>query len=191
MSAYAVPAENRDWIKIAGSAIDGRGVYARKNIPDGSRILEYTGELITKAEARRREQERLARQQLGGDSSVYIFTLNKRHDLDGRTRRNIARLINHSCAPNCRVQKIRGRIWIVARRDIEAGEELTFDYGFSFTEWPKHPCRCGSDRCPGFIVAKEQRWRLRRIPRRERIRKAAEVQVGETGKQLAARTRRH
>jgi SET domain-containing protein len=156
------------WIRRGQSAIHGRGVYARELIPDGTHIVEYTGELITKAESKRREARRLARQRRGGDDCVYIFNLNRRHDLDGRARRNVARLINHSCAPNCRADAIRGRIWIVARRDIPANEELTFDYGFSFTEWRQHPCRCGGARCPGFIVGGAQRWRLRRISRAER-----------------------
>lgn len=106
---------------------------------------------------------------------MYIFELNARHDLDGRTRGNVARLINHSCAPNCRVDVVRGRIWIVARRDIAAGEELTFDYGFKFNEWRHHACLCGSASCVGFIVAKDQRWRLRRIPRAERARVRASL----------------
>ena len=67
-------------------------------IPAGTRVVEYTGERITKAEADRREKLRLARGRRGGDDCVYIFELNARHDLDGRTRRNVARLINHSCA---------------------------------------------------------------------------------------------
>ncbi len=157
------------WVTHGQSAIHGRGVYARETIPDGTRVIEYTGERITKAEAVRREAQRLARGRKGGDDCVYIFNLNRRHDLDGRTRRNVARLINHSCAPNCRVEVICGRIWIIARREIPAGAELTFDYGFSFTEWPKHPCHCGSRRCAGFIVNSGQRWRLRRIPRAERV----------------------
>lgn len=159
------------WITAGQSAIHGRGVYARVAIPDGTRVIEYTGERITKLEAARRETQRLARQRRGGDDSVYIFNLNARHDLDGRTRRNVARLINHSCAPNCRVEVIRGRVWITARRDIPAGAELTFDYGFAFPDWALHPCRCGSPRCPGFIVNSAQRWRLRRIPRAARVRR--------------------
>lgn len=150
------------------SAIHGRGVYARVAIPDGTRIVEYTGERITKAEAARREAQRLERRRRGQDDCVYIFELNTRHDLDGRTRGNVARLINHSCAPNCRIEVQRGRVWIVARRDIAAGEELTFDYGFKFSEWRLHACRCGEDRCVGFIVARDQRWRLRRVSRTER-----------------------
>lgn len=151
------------------SAIHGRGVYARCVILDGTKVVEYTGERITKAEAARRETARLARRKRGQDDCVYIFELNARDDLDGQKRGNVARLINHSCAPNCRVEVVRGRIWIVARRNIAAGEELTFDYGFKFSEWRHHVCICGTTRCAGFIVAKEQRWRLRRVPRAERV----------------------
>lgn len=151
------------WIQTRRSIIHGRGVYARVDIPDGTRVVEYTGEKITKVEARRRETERLARQARGGDASVYIFVLNRRYDLDGRTGRNVARLINHSCAPNCRAETIRGRIWIIARREIKAGEELSFDYGFPYSEWRSHPCRCGAKSCVGFIVNKAQRWRVRRV----------------------------
>ena len=156
------------WIAHRKSAIHGRGVYARRPIPDGTRVIEYMGERITKPEALRREVQRLARQRKGGDDCVYIFNLNRRHDLDGRARGNIARLINHSCTPNCRTTIVRGRVWIEAGREIAVGEELTFDYGFSFTEWRNHPCRCGSRRCAGFIVGSHQRWRLRRLSRSER-----------------------
>lgn len=162
-----------DLIRADESRIHGRGVYAQCAISDGTRVIEYIGERITKAEAARREAARLVRRDRRGDDCVYIFNLNRRHDLDGGGDRNVARLINHSCAPNCSAENIRGRIWIVARRDIAAGEELTFDYGFSFADWRLHPCRCGTTRCVGFIVASGQRWRLRRIPRAERARVAA------------------
>jgi hypothetical protein len=151
------------WIRPANSAIHGRGVYARVPIPRETRIVEYVGERITKAESIRREKQRLDRQRRGGDDCVYIFELNKKHDLDGRTRGNVARLINHSCSPNCRAETIRGKIWIIAATDIAAGEELTFDYGYGYSEWRLHPCRCGSKNCAGFIVNAAQRWRVRRI----------------------------
>ena len=156
------------WVRAGTSGIHGRGVYALRPIPAGTRVVEYTGERITKPEALRREAQRLARQARGGDDCVYIFILNQRYDLDGRKSRNVARLINHSCAPNCTPQNIRGRIWIVARRDIPAGGELSFDYGYGFKEWLLHPCRCGTPRCPGFIVNKAQRWLVRRTLRAER-----------------------
>ncbi len=155
-------------IHAAESAIHGRGVYARAAIPDGTRIVEYTGERITKEESKRREQQRLKRARRGGDGSVYIFDLDETHDLDGRMRNNVARLINHSCAPNCRAETIDGRIWILARRDIAVDAELTFDYGYSYKECRAHPCRCGEKGCPGFIVTAGQRKRLRRALRAER-----------------------
>jgi len=153
------------WIYPRRSSIHGRGVYAKCIIPRDTRVVEYTGERITKAEARRREEQRLDRQRRGDDDCVYIFDLNKKYDLDGRSTRNIARLINHACTPNCRAETIRGHIWIIARREIAADEELTFDYGFPYKEWQLHPCRCGTARCVGFIVNKAQRWRVRRLVR--------------------------
>jgi SET domain-containing protein len=147
-------------------------------IPDGTHVAEYIGERITKAEARLRERQRIERQRRGGDGSVYIFELNRRYDLDGRCPGNVARLINHSCAPNCRTETKRGRVLIIARREISAGEELTFDYGFPFAEWPLHPCRCGAARCVGYIVSSAQRWRVRRIPRAHRAMIAQAAVVG-------------
>ena len=84
---------------------------------------------------------------------------------------NTARLINHSCEANCESSNIRGRIWIVATRDIAKGEELTFDYGFGMENWREHPCRCGTRKCAGFIVTKMQRWRVRKKLRAEGRRK--------------------
>jgi SET domain-containing protein len=145
------------------SKLHGRGLFARERILRGTRIIEYVGERITKAEADRRDARRLERQAAGGDGSVYIFELNKRHDLDGDVTWNPARRINHSCAPNCEVQIVRGRIWIVALRNLAPGEELTYDYSFDYAEWRDHPCRCGARECAGFIVTSAQRWRVRRI----------------------------
>lgn len=183
-SASATPAKNRSARRVSGarrahaelspairagaSGIHGHGVYAETAIADGTRIIEYVGERITKAESKRREARRVTDQRKGREACVTIFNLNRRYDLDGRAAHNVARLINHSCAPNCRAEQIRGRIWIVARRDIAIGEELTFDYGYPLKDWSLHPCRCGARLCPGFIVDSRQRRRLRRILRQER-----------------------
>ncbi|MEY3774603.1 MAG: hypothetical protein RLZZ129_1383 [Verrucomicrobiota bacterium] len=156
------PAPNR-WVRRRRSAIHGSGLIAARFIPAGTRIIEYVGERITKAEADRREQARLAHREAGRDGCVYVFELNKRHDIDGDVPWNPARLINHSCAANCEPEVIRGRIWIIALRDIAAGEELGYDYGFDFTDWREHPCLCGTAACVGFIVKKSQRWRVRRL----------------------------
>jgi hypothetical protein len=150
-------------VRLARSGKHGYGLFARDFIPQGERIIEYIGERITKAEAQRREDRRLAGRAAGADGCVYIFELNQRHDIDGAVSWNLARRINHSCGPNCETQSDRGRIWVVARRDISAGEELTYDYGFPYSEWREHPCRCGAKECVGFIVNTGQRWRVRRL----------------------------
>jgi len=150
------------WVRRGRSPVHGFGLYARRPIPAGTRVIEYVGDRITKAEAERRERQRLARLAAGGDGCVYVFELNRRHDLDGRVPWNLARRINHACAPNCEPHNLRGRLWIVARRDIAAGEELTYDYGFDLAEWRQHPCRCGAPGCAGYIVAEGLRWRVRR-----------------------------
>jgi SET domain-containing protein len=167
------PPTTSPWARVRRSKIHGLGVIASRDIPSGTRIIEYVGERITKSESERRDEARAARAASGGDGCVYIFELNKHHDLDGHMSWNTARLINHSCDPNCESEKPRGRIWITARRDIAAGEELTFDYGFDVENWREHPCRCGSPKCVGYIVAKSHRWRLRR--RLAKDRRAAKV----------------
>lgn len=162
------PRTRSPWAELRSSSIHGRGLYASKAIPAGTKIIEYLGERITKAESDRREELRLKKARRGrADGCVYIFELNKRHDLDGSMAWNTARLINHSCDANCESGKVRGRIWIMAARDIAAGEELTFDYGFGLENWRDHPCRCGTAKCLGFIVTKMQRWRVRRVLRAE------------------------
>lgn len=178
------------WARRGRSPIHGRGLYARCDIPEGTRIIEYVGERITKAEAQRRDERRLARLAAGkADACVYLFEINKRHDIDGDVGWNTARLINHACEPNCRSEKIRGRIWILANREIAAGEELFYDYGFDFDQWREHRCLCGAASCVGHIVAKRHRKRVKRILKAERAterragRKAGVGDVGASGEE--------
>ncbi len=149
-------------LRFGRSGLHGVGVFTRDFVPAGEQLLEYVGERITKAEAKRREEARRKRAAAGEPACVYIFELNARHDLDGDVLHNPARRVNHSCAPNCEAQSDGRRIWLVALRDLAPGEELTYDYGFPFADARLHPCRCGAAECAGFIVAKSQRWRLRR-----------------------------
>ena len=132
-------------ITFRRSAIHGTGGYARKDLTAGTQIIEYVGEKITKSEA-------LVRCEANNE---YIFTLDDEFDLDGNVPWNPARFINHSCAPNCEAEVEAGRIVIVASRDIPAGEELTFNYGYDLEDYREHPCRCGAEECLGFIVAEE------------------------------------
>lgn len=154
--------ENPFW-KIGKSGIHARGVFAARPIPRGSRIIEYVGVRVSKSESMRRGNELYERARQSGTGLVYMFELNKRVDIDGNVGWNPARLINHGCRPNCESQIIRGRIWIIARRHIKEGEELTYDYGYDIEHFEEHPCRCGHPRCVGYIVRQDQRPRLKRL----------------------------
>lgn len=167
-SIHDRPQTTSEWAHIRHSKIHGRGIVATKDIPSGTRIIEYEGERISKAVSERRDEEREARAKAGGDGCVYIFEINKRTDLDGHMEWNTARLINHSCEPNCQSENLRGHIWLSAVRDIAAGEELTFDYGFDVENWKDHRCLCGSPKCVGYIVAKSHRWRLKKKLKKEK-----------------------
>lgn len=162
------------WARKADSAVHGYGLYAAKDIPAGTKVIEYVGEKITKAESDRRDEVRRARQEKGGDGCVYLFELNKRYDLDGDVEWNTARLINHSCDPNCDTDYVDGGIWISAVRNIAAGEELNYDYGFDWENYEEHPCRCGAPTCCGFILKKEFRWRVRRAQAQAKAEKKGE-----------------
>ena len=88
-------------------------------------------------------------------NNAYIFTLNDQQDLDGNVPWNPARFINHSCAPNCEAEKDDDRIWVIATRDIGAGEEITFNYGYDLVDYKDSPCLCGAPNCVGYMVAEE------------------------------------
>lgn len=151
-----------DCCEVRGSDIHGRGVYATQPIRKGRKIIEYIGELVDKKESDRRSRRQIRRAAGGGDGAVYIFTLSKRWDIDGNVPWNTARLINHSCEPNCEAWIEGRRIFIHATRDIAPGEELTYDYGFDVDCYEEHPCRCGTKECVGFIVGRAQWPELRK-----------------------------
>jgi SET domain-containing protein len=143
--ADAPPAAETDLIVFEQSLIHGTGGFAKQHIPRGANIIEYLGERIDKHESVRRCEA----------NNEYIFTLNSEQDLDGNVAWNPARHINHSCAPNCDAELENDRIWIVANRDIQAGEEITFNYGFDLENYREYTCRCGAADCVGYIVAQE------------------------------------
>ncbi len=157
------PASETPFWRIGKSGIHSRGVFAARAIPRAARIIEYIGVRVTKSESTRRGNELYERAKKSGSGLVYLFELNKRFDLDGNVAWNPARLLNHGCQPNCESQIVRGRIWIVARRGIKEGDELTYDYGYDIEHYKEHPCRCGSPKCVGYIVRQDQRRRLKRL----------------------------
>ena len=132
-------------VSFKRSLIHGCGGFAKVPIATGTRVIEYTGVKIDK-------QESLRRCELNNE---FIFSLDDEQDLDGSVEWNLARFINHSCTPNCETELDEGRVWIVSLRDIEKGEELSFNYGYDLEDYRKHPCLCGAADCVGYIVAEE------------------------------------
>lgn len=150
------------YVLIRGSKIHGKGAFAKCDIPKSTKIIEYLGEKITKAESDRRA-EAMPKASKHGEGAVYIFQLNQRYDIDGNVNWNPARFINHACETNCQSDIIKGKIWIIATRDIKKGEELHYDYGYNLDNWQQHKCFCKKSNCLGYIVIKNQRWRVRKI----------------------------
>jgi len=128
---------------VGPSRIAGQGLFAGQDIQTGAKIIRYIGEKISREESDRR----LAA------GNVYIFGLNERYSIDGDIPRNTARYINHACDPNCHTEQFGNTIWIVALRDIQSGEELTYNYGYRINEEPIEPCHCGAPHCCGSILA--------------------------------------
>ena len=149
------------YCEVRGSEIHGRGVYASCFTPETTRICEYVGEIIDKKQSQRRAVTQHAKSLESGAAAVYIFTLSRNFDIDGNVPWNTARLINHSCSPNCEAWIEGRRIFIHALRDIHPGEELSYDYGFDVDCYKEHPCRCGTPECVGHIVSREQWPELR------------------------------
>ena len=130
---------------IRSSAIHAAGCYTTAPIAAGTRIVEYTGPRITKDEADLLYESRPVTYLFGlGDGEIVI---------DGH---GIAMFIDHSCDANCETDEADGRVWIVAIRDIGAGEELTYDYNLYDGGDDLNLCNCGSGNCRGTMYSVEE-----------------------------------
>jgi SET domain-containing protein len=127
------------------SKIHRWGIYAGEDIPAHRKVIEYTGEKISRKETKRRSEEQ-------GDK-IYLFTLDSYWTLDGSVGGSGAEYINHCCDPNIKTVIQRGHILYMSSRSIRKGEELTVDYHFA-KEVENIPCRCGAARCRGTINLK-------------------------------------
>lgn len=170
-------------LEVRRSGLHGFGVFALKDIEKGRYLTQYLGEIGEGAASDKRIEA------IGeATGSFYHFGLEGDLVLDGFHTYNTAARVNHSCEPNCEIgwfedhfayPTIAGRatrctdnqLWLVASRDIKAGEEVFFNYGTPLddevTPWQK--CLCGSPSCVGFICAEEDWPKLRkRLPRWKR-----------------------
>jgi hypothetical protein len=145
----------QDYFEIRRSPIQGLGAFALKRIRKGTRVIEYTGERVSHAEADRRYDDSTMKRH-----TTYLFVVNGRTVVDATSSGNEARFINHSCAPNCESLIDGTRIFIEAIRTIEPGEELVYDYRFERTGEPgeekRYICKCGAPTCRGTIMLPEE-----------------------------------
>lgn len=141
---------NNRWSYAGPSKIEGKGLFARTDIPAGTDIVEYDGPRVSTDEGKRMAEE----------GNVYVFRANRRESIDGSVSWNLGRHANHACAPNAESASVGGKIWLRARRPILKGEEITYDYGYSFRDDPT-PCLCGGADCVGVIVAARHRDKRR------------------------------
>ncbi|MCC6389460.1 MAG: SET domain-containing protein-lysine N-methyltransferase [Bryobacterales bacterium] len=127
-------------LRVAPSPIHRYGVFAVEPIPRGRKVIEYTGERISRAETKKRYARPMH----------YLFTLDDYWTVDGSVGGSGAEYINHSCDPNLRAWIHKGHILYMSRRVIEPGEELTVDYKFNRSPL-RDICSCGSPMCRGSI----------------------------------------
>lgn len=138
-------------LKVAPSGVHGSGVYADQFIPKGTRIIEYKGERIAWTDTSDDED----------NAHTFIFGLDNGLVINPEVGGNEARWINHSCDPNCEAIEEDDRIFIYARRDIEPGEELSYDYALEIDEpitrksKKAYECLCGASTCRGTMLALE------------------------------------
>lgn len=113
--------------------LSGLGLFATADIPAETYLTEYVGEKVSDAEADRR----------GGK---YLFKISDEWTIDGRSRENLARYFNHSCAPNCyaELDEDAERVYFYTEETVRSGDELTVDYGQQYfdIEIAPHGCRC-------------------------------------------------
>ncbi len=132
-------------LAIRESRIHHRGVYALEDIPANKKVIEYTGERISRRETRRRSDS----------PRTYVFTLNNYWSLDGSVGGSGAEIINHSCEPNLRSWIFKEHILYMSKRRIRKGEELTIDYRFDY-DAERVLCLCRAKNCRGTINLKSK-----------------------------------
>lgn len=153
-AAKAPKAGDARRIQTRRSGVHGKGVYALVDIPAGETLIEYTGEIITWTEALDRHPH-----DPKDPNHTFYFHIDEDHVIDAKYGGNSSRWINHSCKPNCEADVEDGRVFIRSKRDIQAGEELFYDYGLVIDEplTPKlkaqYPCWCGAKKCRGTLLA--------------------------------------
>ncbi|MEN9852521.1 MAG: hypothetical protein RI996_464 [Candidatus Parcubacteria bacterium] len=124
-----------------GKSFAGLGLFATEHIKKGETIIQYLGHILNDDEACKKI------------NSMYLFEVKKNINIDGTPRWNTARYANYSCDPNAESENRKNNIYLVAIKNIKAGDEITFDYGEEFFNEHIKPkgCRCGTKKCKSNI----------------------------------------
>jgi histone-lysine N-methyltransferase SETD1 len=139
-------------VEVRNSKIHGSGLFAGEFIRAGEVIGEYMGEIIGKAVSNMREKMYIK----NGIDSVYLFGVNEDTIIDATVYGNDMRFANHSCEPNSIAKscyrKNNPKVYIHAMKDLNVGDEITFDYAFSSEDgFDRIECKCGSKKCRKYI----------------------------------------
>jgi uncharacterized protein len=151
---FSQPVLSDPRIEVLTSRVHGKGVFALCHMAAGETVIEYTGEIISMAEAQRRHPH-----DPSNPEHTFYFHIDDARVIDGLHGGNASRWINHSCRPNCEPVEVDGRVFIQTRRQVWRGEELTFNYGLVSDEpmtddlKAKYACRCGAKKCKGTMLA--------------------------------------
>lgn len=124
----------RDYALRVGRSRTGLGMFTEETILRGACIIEYTGRPATEAEVK-------------ANKGKYLFWTSKRTMIDGNIKENKARFINHACVPNCEIDIRNKRVYVFAKRNIKAGEELNYDYDTEYFDAHIKPIGCLCDKC--------------------------------------------
>src|SRR3954447_9324257 len=139
-----------------GRSRTGLGLFATKPISKGAKIVRYFGPLL---DSKKKKDDAI--------ENKYLFELTNRWTIDGSVRKNVARYINHACRPNAEsdVKPRKRRVYIVAIKNIEPGDEINYDYGTDYFKAYLKPigCKCAA--------GEKKRKKLRPEARAERARK--------------------
>ena len=147
-------------IQVRQSGVHGKGVFAGQDILKGETIIEYVGEIISAQEAEDRHPH-----DPKDPNHTFYFQIDEDRVIDALHGGNSARWINHCCTPNCKPEVDEGRVFIKAKKNISAGEELNYDYGLIIDEpitkklIAQYPCWCGSPKCRKTLLAQKPKSR--------------------------------
>ncbi len=150
----AKKAAKKQLYEVRQSPVHDYGVFAAKDIKKGARVIEYRGERISHDEADRRYND-----PDNAHAHIVLFSVDRKTVIDGKSKGNDGRFVNHSCNPNCEALNDNGRIFICSIKKIKKGAELFYDYSLELDEEfdaehsQLYACRCGSKNCRGFMLA--------------------------------------